>query len=101
MCLVLLTALINYSMMRNSDLTFLTNNVRGLQKSKRESLIEYFKSKFNHHGVLFLQETHSSIKKEHAWVNYFTCPVFFSHGVSNSCGVLIANLGNNSFVLNE
>ena len=37
MCLVLLTALINYSMMRNSDLTFLTNNVRGLQKSKRES----------------------------------------------------------------
>ena len=42
--------LINYNIMSNSDLTF-------------SSLIEYFKSKFNHNGV-FLQEAHSSIKNE-------------------------------------
>ena len=68
---------------------------------KRIRLIEYFKSKFNHNGVLSLQEIHSSIKNENAWVNDFNCPVFFSHGVSNSCGVLIAYLGTKSFVLNE
>ena len=37
---VLLTALISYNIMSNSDLTF-------------SSLIEYFKSKFNHNGVFY------------------------------------------------
>ena len=64
-------------------------------------LIEYFKSKLNHDGVLLLRETHSSVKNESAWVNDFNCMVFFSHGASNSCGVLIAYLGKKSFVLNE
>ena len=36
MCLVLLTALINYNMMTNSDLTFLTNNVSGIQSSRKK-----------------------------------------------------------------
>ena len=49
--------LINYSIMSNSDLTF-------------SSLIEYFKSKFNHNGV-FLQEAHSSIKNKSARLNDF------------------------------
>ena len=31
----------------------------------------------------------------------FDGPVFFSHGASNSCGVLIAYLGKTSFVLNK
>ena len=36
-------------MMNNSDLTFLANNVRGMQSSKKGiKLIKYFKSKFNH-----------------------------------------------------
>ena len=54
---VLLTALISYNIMSNSDLTF-------------SSLIEYFKSKFNHNGV-FLQEAHSSIKNKSARLNDF------------------------------
>ena len=47
----------------------------------------------------FLQETHSTIKTENTWVNDFNGPVFFSHGTSNSCGVLIAYLGKTPFVL--
>ena len=35
------------------------------------------------------------------WLNDFNCLRFFSHGVSNSCGVLIAYLGKNSYILNE
>ena len=56
-------------------------------------------SKLNHNGVLFLQERHCCIKNENAWVNYFNCPVFFSLGASNACGVLIAYIGKKSFVL--
>ena len=51
--------------------------------------------------LFFLQETHSSIKNENAWVNDFHCPVFFSHSASYSCGILIAYLSKRSFVLNE
>ena len=85
----------------SNNLTFLTNNVKGLQSSKKRiKLIEYFKSKLNHNGFLFLQETHSTIKSENTWVNDFNGPRFFSHGASNSCSVLIAYLGKTSFALN-
>ena len=64
--------------------------------------MEYYKSKFNHKGVLFFkQKTQSSIKNKNAWVNDLNCLVFFSQGVSNSCNVLIAYLGKGSFVLNK
>ena len=54
MCLVLLTVLSKYSMTSSNNLTFLTNNVKGLQSPrKRIKLIEYFKSKLNHNGFLF------------------------------------------------
>ena len=86
-------------MTSNSDLTFLTN-VWGIQSSKKRiRLIESFKSKLNHNGVLFLQERHSSIKNENEWANDFNCPAFFSR---NSCAVLIGYLVfKKSFVLNE
>ena len=59
-------------MICSNNLTFLTNNVKGLQSSKiRIKLIEYFKSKLNHNGFLFLQEAHSTIKNEITWVNDF------------------------------
>ena len=89
-------------MTSSNNLTFLTNNVEELQSSKKRiKLIEYFKSKLNHNGFLFLQETSSTINNENKWVNDFNGPVFFSHGASNSCGVLIAYLGKTSFVLNK
>ena len=71
------------------------------RSKKRIGLIKYFKSKLNHNGVLFLQETHSSTKGENAWMNVFNYPVFFSHGASNTCSVLIVYLGKKSFILNE
>ena len=59
MCLVLLIFLSKYSIISSNNLTFLTNNVKELQPSKKRiKLIEYFKSKLNHNGFLFLQETH-------------------------------------------
>ena len=43
------------------NLSFITNNVKGIQSlKKRLKLIEYFKSKITTHGILFLQETQSS-----------------------------------------
>ena len=55
--------LINCNIMSNSNLTF-------------SSLIEYFKSKFNHNGV-FLQEAHSSIKNENARLDVLIVRYFF------------------------
>ena len=89
-------------MTSSNNLTFLTRDVKGLQSSKKRiKLIEYFKSKLNHNGFLFLQETHSAIKNENTWVNDLNGLVFLSHGANNSCNVLIAYLGKTSFVLNK
>ena len=69
---VLITVLSKHSMTSSNILTFLTNKVKGLQSSKKRiKLIEYFRSKLNHNGFLFLQETHSTIKNENKWVNDF------------------------------
>ena len=48
-------------------------------------------------GVLFLQETHSSSKVEQKWKEDFKGHVFFSHGKTNSCGVLTAYFGKETF----
>ena len=43
------------------NLSFITHTVKGIQSMKKKlKLIEYFKSKITTHGILFLQETHSS-----------------------------------------
>ena len=44
--------------------------------------------------ILFLQETHSSIEIEKKWIDDFKDKVHYSHGKTNSCGVLIAIYGN-------
>ena len=36
-----------------------------------------------------LQETHSTASVEQKWRNQWLCKMFFSHGTSNSTGVLI------------
>ena len=47
------------------NFNFLTNNVEGLQSSKKRiKMFEYFKSKTGHRGILFLQETYSLIDTE-------------------------------------
>ena len=64
--------------MANSKVCFVTNNVKGLQSSKKRlKLIEYLKNKLESNGVLFLQETHSISNDENGWADDFKGQVFF------------------------
>ena len=50
---------------------------------------------------MFLQETHSNSKAEQKWREDFHGKVFFSHGETNSCGVLIAYFGTEIFTVKK
>ena len=83
-------------------LSFITNKVKGIQSmKKRLKLIEYFKSKITTHGILFLQETHTSSDDEQKWRDNFGGNTFFSQGKRNSCSVLIFYIGTHNFVANN
>ena len=59
-------------MLPNKSLSFITNNVKGIQSSiKRLKLIQYFKDKIGSTGLLFLQETHFNSKIEQKWIEDF------------------------------
>ena len=65
-------------MLPNNSLSFITNNVKGIQSSKKRlKLMQYFKDKIGSTDVLFLQETHSDSKVKQKWKEYFKGPVFF------------------------
>ena len=68
--------------------------MKGFQSTnKRLKLIKYFKDKIVSNGFLFVQETHSTVNDEIKWKDDFKGEVFYSHGKSNSCGVLICFIG--------
>ena len=49
-----------------------------------------------------LQETPSSVETEKKWIGDFKDKIYYSHGKTNSCGVLIAIYGNlNIYVKNK
>ena len=74
-----------------NNLRFISNNAKGLQAiSKRIKIFEYLKNYVTSNGVIFLQETHSSIKDEKLWNDEFEGQLFFSHGKTNSCGAAIS-----------
>ena len=74
---------------------FLANNVKGLKSSiKRVKMFEYFKNKIGHWGILFLQETHSSIDTEKQWNDDFK-----GHGKTNSFVVPFAFYSNVNIVV--
>ena len=78
----------------NSEITFISNNVKGIQNSvKRVKLFEYLKSYVTENGFIFLQETHPCINDEIKWRDEFIGELFFSHGKTNSCGVDIGLYG--------
>ena len=84
-----------------NKINFVSNNVKGFQStSKRLKLIKYFKDKIASNGFLFLQETHSTIVDEIKWKDDFKGEVFYSHGKSNSCGVLICFIGSKKLYIN-
>ena len=85
-------------MFPNISLSFITNNVKGIQSyKKRLKLVKYFKGKIGSTGVLFLQETQSSSKVKQKWKEDFKGHVFFSHEKTNSCGFLTAYFGKKNF----
>ena len=57
-------------------------------------LFNFLKNKIGPKGILFLQETHSSVETEKKWIDDFKDKIYYSHGKTNSCGVLIAIYGN-------
>ena len=84
------------------NLRFLSNNVNELRSSKkRVKMFEYFKGQIVNNGIIFLQETHSSEDTFAEWRNYFQGEVFFSHGTTSFCGVMIVYLGNKKFSVNK
>ena len=89
--------------MNSNQINMISNNVNGIQSTKkRTKMIQYFKNKLLPQGVLFLQETHSTESNEASWRDEFNASLFFSHGSSNSCGVLIGFLGQfNVNILNQ
>ena len=73
-----------------NKINFISNNVKGFQSTtKRLKLSKYFKDKIVSNVFLFLQETHSIVNDEIKWRHDFKGEVFYSHGKSNSCGILI------------
>ena len=63
---------------KSLNFNLLLNNVNGLQLSKKRlQMFEYFKTKIDPRGILFLQETHSSIEIEKKWNDEFNGQLFF------------------------
>ena len=89
-------------MLPSKSLSFITNNVKRIQSSKKRlKLIQYFKDKIGSTGILFLQETHSNSKMERKLKEDSKDQVFFSHGKTNSCGVLTAHFGKETFFVGK
>ena len=81
--------------MNRNNLNFVSNNVKGLQgRDKKIKLFKYLKNCISSNGLVFLQETHSSLNVEKKWADEFKGQLFFSHGKTNSCGVAIGYVGN-------
>ena len=77
------------------NFNFLTNNVKGLQSSKkRVKIFQYFRNKVAPKGFLLLQETYYSVETEKQWNDKFKGQLYFCLGKTNSCGVLTGFYGN-------
>ena len=55
---------------------------------------QYFKNKISPKDIFFLQDTHFSKVTEKIWSDEFNGDLIFSHGKTNSCGVLVGFYGN-------
>ena len=83
----------NGNLKNQLNLNFLTNNVKGLQSTKKRlKLFNFLKNKINPKSILFLQETHSSVETEKKWIDDFKDKIYCSHGKTNSCGGINRNL---------
>ena len=89
-------------MLSNNKLSFITNNVKGIQSlKKRLKLIQYFKSKIGPCGFLFLQETHPDSKVEQKWKEDFHGKLFFFPEKTNSCAYIRTEKFTNKKTINR
>ena len=59
----------NENLENQLSFSFLTNNIKGLQSTKKRlKLFNFLKNKMGPKGILFLQETHSSLETEKKWI---------------------------------
>ena len=76
--------------------------MKGLQTfRKRLKLLYYFKNKTFTNGILFIQEPHYTKENEIQWKDKFDCDLYFAHGKSNSCGVIISFSGNKTYTVKK
>ena len=86
--------------MNSDNLKFISNNVKGMQKpEKRIKIFEYLKNSISPNGLIFPQETHTSVYDEKRWSVELNGSLYFSHGKTNSGGVAIGYVGSKFFVL--
>ena len=86
--------------MNSDNLKFISNNVKGIQKSeKRIKIFEYLKNSISPNGFIFLQEIHSSVDEGKSWCDDINGNLYFFHGKTNSCGVATGYVGSKNFVL--
>ena len=80
-----------HAMDRQLSFDVVTLNVRGLRNyTKRKKIFQYFKKHTTSKGIVFLQETHTCIKKAAQYKNMRRGTMRFSHGTTDSRGVLVA-----------
>ena len=73
-----------------------------MQSSRKHvKIFEYFRNKVAPKGILLLQETHCSVEMEKQWSDDFKGQLYFSHGKTNSCGVLTGFYGNINVVIKK
>ena len=85
----------NENLKNELNFNFLTNNVKGLQSTKKRLKgFDFLKNKIGPTGILFLHETYSTVETEKKWNDDFKGKFYYSLGKTNSCGVLIAIYGN-------
>ena len=64
--------------MNDNVITFVSNNVKRIETSqKKMKLFEYLMSYVVTNGLVFLQETHLTIRDEKKWEDEFNCKLFF------------------------
>ena len=57
-------------------------------------MFKYFRDKVSNNGIVVLQEMRSTEDAFNKWRDDFQEQAFFSHGTTNSCGVMRGFLGN-------
>ena len=87
-------ALVLLSQFKDINFDMISLNAQGLRDyTKRHNVFNFMKKHTSSKGIIFMQETHSLKTCENTRTNQFGCGnkhTVFSHGTSDSRGVLIA-----------